>query len=174
MSYFGTCFNCDADKETCSRRQHIREGIKGLGITSLKFNCPERLPKFHTGQRVKFSWRYYEQISQYDHEEFTVEFYGTIMREMPGNRRFSIRVDQEHEDYDCSPRELLKNPEFTSVRPAEIEPLGEPDRAMCSLCRAYRGDPSDIERLCYSSGSCAPVGCLKADGVGLTQQAIGV
>lgn len=151
MTYFAPCFNCAADKATCERRAAMRKAIKGLGITSAKFNCPDRQAKFRRGQRVEFDWRYYDNESgEYGIPEgYTATFVGTIMREKPGNRRFSIRVDQDHEDYDLKPSGLLSNPEFTSVRPDDIRALDEPDRPMCSLCSAYK-DADDCKRLCFA------------------------
>lgn len=165
MVYLAPCFNCAADKATCERRATMREAIKGLGITSAKFNCPDRQAKFRRGQRVSFYWRYWEQTDNYgSSEEFYVTFRGTIMREMPGNRRFSIRVDQQHEDYDLKPSDVLKNAEFTSVRPDDIRALGEPDRPMCRLCSAY-DDAEDIAAKCYGHGDLSNVageGCFNA------------
>lgn len=142
MIYFAPCFNCAVEKATCERRVAMRRAIKGTGITSAKFNCPDRQAKFRRGQRVAFDWRYYDEYDGY-----IATFYGTIMREKPGNSRFSIRVDQDHEDYDLSPSDVLKSPEFTSVRHDDIRAIDEPDRPMCVNCGAYR-ELDDCRRLC--------------------------
>lgn len=163
MAYFASCLNCATDKATCERRQAMNKAIKGLGITSAKFNCPDRQSKFRPGQRVEFDWRYYEPVDDYGvADQCIVTFVGTIMREKPNNRRFSIRVDQHGEHYDFAPSEVLKNPEFTSVRPDDIRPLGEPDRPICPNCAAY-DDPADMERqVCWARGDDVPKGCHKA------------
>lgn len=150
MGYFATCLNCAADKSTCARLAEIRQAIKGMSITSVKFKCAERVSMFRRGQRVQFDWRYYDDDRS--GEGYTATFYGTIMREKPGNKRFSIRVDQDHEDYDLKPSDILKSPEFTSVRPADIQPIDEPDKPMCYLCSAYR-EEVDAERLCYAGAN---------------------
>ena len=108
-------------------------------------NCADRTPHFKRGQRVQFDWRYYDDVGS--GQGYTATFYGTIMREKPGNKRFSIRVDPDHEDYDLKPADILKSPEFTSVRPADIQSIDEPDRPMCQLCSAYQDD-ADAKRLC--------------------------
>ena len=161
MTYLQPCFNCQADKGSCLRRAEVLKGIKGLGISSAKFVCTERQSKFRPGQRVEFDWRYWEPIDDYGgSDEFHATFRGTIMREKPNNRRFSIRVDQEGEDYDLSPSEVFKNPDFTSVRPADIRAIDEPDRSICPNCAAY-DDPADMERLgCWAQGQVdVPKGC---------------
>lgn len=161
MTYLQPCFNCAADKAACSRRAQVLQGLRGLGITSAKFACSERQSKFRPGQRIEFDWRYWEPIDDYGgSEEFIVTFAGTIMREKPSNRRFSIRVDQEGEHYDFPPKDVLRNPEFTSVRPDDIRPLDEPGRSICPNCAAY-DDPADMERLgCWGIGQVnVPKGC---------------
>lgn len=149
MGYFATCLNCAADKSTCTRLAEIRKAIKGMSVTSVKFKCADRTPHFKRGQRVQFDWRYYDDDGS--GEGYIATFYGTIMREKPGNKRFSIRVDPNHEDYDLKPADILKSPEFTSVRPADIQRIDEPDRLMCALCSAYR-EETDIDRLCFTRG----------------------
>ncbi len=166
MTYFAPCFNCAADKATCERRATMRKAIKGTGITSAKFNCPDRQAKFRRGQRVEFDWRYYEPYADYGgsyggNEEFFATFVGTIMREKPGNKRFSVRVDQDHASYDVKPREVLNSPEFTSVRPADIRALDEPDRTMCEMCTAYVGDDADIAAKCERPPDYEWKGCVK-------------
>lgn len=147
MTYYATCLNCAVDTVTCERRATISNALKGQSITSVKFKCHDRLPMFHRGQRVEFYWRYYNEDGSGD--EYIATFVGTIMREKPGNKRFSVRVDPDNEIYDLTPAELLKNPEFISVRPDDIRALDEPDRPMCSLCAAYRDAP-DCDRLCLN------------------------
>lgn len=162
MAYFAPCFNCVVNKATCTRRAAMRKAIKGVGITSAKFPCPDRQSKFRPGQRVEFDWRYYEPIDDYGGAvEYHATFRGTVMREKPNNRRFSIRVDQEGEYYDLSPAEVFNNPEFTSVRPDDIRPLDEPDQSICPNCAAYE-NPADMERLgCWARGQVnVPKGCF--------------
>lgn len=151
MTYFAPCFNCAVDKATCERRAAMRKALKGTGITSAKFNCPDRQAKFRRGQRVEFDWRYYDnECGEYGIPGgYTATFVGTIMREKLGNRRFSIRVDQDGEAYDLKPADVLNNPEFISVRPDDIRALDEADKPMCVNCSAYR-EADDCARLCYS------------------------
>jgi hypothetical protein len=146
----------------------MRKAIKGTGITSAKFNCPDRQSKFRTGQRVQFMWRHYEACD-YDTYETKVFLRGTIMREKPNNRRFTIRVDQgfmgfepDAEPWDLKVSEVLRNPDFTSVRPDDIRPLDEPDYAICPNCAAY-DDPLDPMRAaCWANGPDVPKGCHSA------------
>lgn len=162
MTYFAPCFNCAADKANCERRATMRKALKGTGITSAKFNCPDRQAKFRRGQRVEFDWRYWEPTDGYgSSEEFFATFVGTIMREKPGNKRFSVRVDQNGEAYDLKPREVFNSPEFISVRPADMRALDEPDRAMCELCAAYVGDHADIAAKCERPPDYEWKGCMK-------------
>ena len=147
MAHFSTCLNCAADRSSCARLAEVRNAIRGVNITSIKFKCGDRQPMFRRGQRVSFYWRYYDEDGS--GEGCTTEFVGTVMREKPGNRRFSIRVDQDGEHYDLKPHDILKSAEFISVRPADMRALDEPDAPMCQLCSAYNDD-ADRQRLCFA------------------------
>lgn len=128
-----------------------------LGVTSVNFKCTDRVSRFRVGQRVEFDWRYFDEDGS--GQDYTATFVGTVMREKVGNKRFSIRVDQEGEFYDLTPAEILKNPEFTSVRPDDMRALDEPDKPMCPNCAAY-DDPDDIRRLCWGGGDNLAKGCI--------------
>lgn len=49
--YWRTCQNC-IHKGACTRQNKIRDAIAGLGITSLKFCCPERALPYQPGDPV--------------------------------------------------------------------------------------------------------------------------
>jgi len=155
MTYYKPCLNCAADKKLCERRNAIRRGMKGLGVSSVNFRCDDREPRFHRGQRVSFVWNHYENNEIYS-ERFLETFYGTIMHEKSGHRRFVIKVDQSSEYYDIEPKYVLKSPEFISVRPDDITPLDEPDRRLCPNCSA---EPEDVPRLCWND-AILPDGCF--------------
>lgn len=162
MTFYATCLNCAVDKATCGKRKAISSAIKGLGITSTKFRCADRVSRFRPGQRVEFDWRYYEADGS--GQRYTTTFDGTIMHEKAGNKRFAVKVDPDGEYYDLKPGDILKNPEFISVRPDDLRPLNEPDKPLCPLCAAFDGDVADLERLCWGSGdlsNVAGMGCLR-------------
>jgi hypothetical protein len=146
MTYYSTCLNCAADKAQCERRKSLSAALKGTGVTSLKFKCADRQSLFERGQRVEFDWTYYE-----DNEGYQPVFVGTVMGEKPNRKRFNIRVDQDHDDYDLKPADVLKSPEFVSVRPADMRQIEEPRRHMCALCSAYNNE-SDRAQICYQIG----------------------
>ena len=162
MTYYATCLNCAVDKTTCAKRKAISSAIKGLGITSAKFRCADRVSRFRPGQRVEFDWRYYDDDGS--GEGYTATFVGTVMHEQKGNKRFAVKVDPDHEIYDLKPADILKSPEFISVRPDDLRPLDEPDKPLCPLCAAYDDDTADSQRLCYGFGDLTNVrglGCLR-------------
>lgn len=160
MAYFSTCFNCAEDKDACSKRAEIRDGIRGLGITSVKFNCPDRKSRFQTGERVEFKWTAYcEQDAVYGLDgSHVVHFVGTVMHEKKGNKRFAIRVDPDQECDEFTASEVLKG-EFISVRPDDMKLIDEPARSICSLCAAY--DKEDANGRCfYEAGMFKHAECL--------------
>ena len=163
MTYFSTCLNCAVDKAACGKRKAVRSAIKGLGITSAKFRCEDRVARFRRGQRVQFIWRYYDDAGEGRRDGYETVFVGTVMHEKAGNKRFAVKVDPDHEIYDLKPGDILKNAEFTSVRPDDMVPADEPDRALCPLCSAD-DVANDAQRLCWGRGDLSNVawhGCLR-------------
>lgn len=158
MTYYQPCLNCAADKSACTTRAAMRKAIKGLHLTSIKFNCGDRVARFHTGQRVSFDWRYFDEDGS--GEGYTATFNGTIMHEKKGNKRFAIRVDQEGEFYDLLPKDILKSAEFVSVRPDDITLLEEPNKPLCRLCAAY-DDANDMREKCWTRGDSCERGCMR-------------
>ena len=162
MAYLQPCFNCATDKASCQRRKDILQSVKSMGVTSVKFACANRQSKFRPGQRVEFDWRHYQACDN-DYYETRIILRGTIIREKVGNKRFSIRVDQDfvgfaeqEEPWDLKVSEVLRDPEFTSARPAHIRPLDQPDKPMCNVCCAY-DEPDDIEKRCCGYGDLSNV-----------------
>lgn len=52
MTYYHTCRGCSLFGKPCARRDSIATSIKGLGLTSVKHRCAERVPMFRSGQSV--------------------------------------------------------------------------------------------------------------------------
>jgi hypothetical protein len=151
MAYYKPCFNCAADKAACARRQEVRDAIAGLNVTAINFRCDIRQPMFRPGQRVEFDWISYDDEAAFycgDGEE-TVTFFGTVMHEKAGNKRFAIRVDPDQECDSITPKDVFKTGgDFTSVRPADMRALGTPDRTICHVCAAYDDDEADKRSKC--------------------------
>lgn len=162
MPYYHKCKNCAVDTSTCPRRQSIKSAIKGLGLTSIKFQCPERKPLFRVGQRVEFDWTFYDG----DHRDLWGEsegdnlvFAGTVASENEGRGTFVVVVDQspvqsniDYPDGQYTPDEVFKNGGFAvRVKPASMRAIDQPDRIICADCLA-----SGVGDRCVKDEYCKP------------------
>lgn len=148
MTYYHKCKNCAVDVKSCERRKNIRQSIQGLGITSLKFKCEDRIPLFRVGQRVEFSWTYYDEDMR-DHygecEADDLVFKGTVVCELEEIGKFIVRVDQDpvqsniyYQDTVYTPKQVFRNGGFAvKVRPESMRELPEADRKICQDCFGY-------------------------------------
>lgn len=130
MTSYTTCTNCAADKHVCSRRAQVRAAIKGAGITSVKFQCGDRLARFQPGQRVGVCWPVYDDADEMPTQEM---WPATVMFE--AGSRFVIQVDDVESDHGTPAREYLNNQTlFAKVPPSRLTVLDEPARRICSWC----------------------------------------
>lgn len=142
MTYLAPCNGCRFQKSTCARRDQIKSGIKGLGITTLKFRCNERTPLYSTGQRIAFPWRVYGDADYYDQvDKVDLVFHGTIVGETDRGNRYIVLVDAGpcvagEEEIDAS--DAFRNPDLIiKVRRREIKPLSEPFLKICCDCAGF-------------------------------------
>ena len=138
----------------------MRSAISGLSVTSIKFKCEARQPRFTAGQRVRFGWTIYPDDE--DSEVYETTFDGTVIREKRGNLRFIVRVDQTGKYYDFEPKYVFKS-DVISVRPDHMAALNEPRILFCPECFKYTGE----EGRCHANPSSdyldnyIPKGCLE-------------
>ena len=160
MTHYATCFNCANDRYTCARHLAIREALRGNGVSSVKFKCPERRAFFSSGQRVAFDWKSFE-LDEYDTSVLNLTFAGTVIREK--GTKFVVQVDRSK---DISGEEIEASDVFKKndallikVRPADMRPLNEPAKAVCLTCYQVEGQ----EDRCYRSDGqvWVPKGCIK-------------
>lgn len=129
-----TCRNCAVDRTTCPRRAQVRAGIKGLGLTAIKFRCEQRRPLYHEGQRVSVTWLYYPPDCEWEREAFLETWPATVIGE--SNKGFLIVVDDVDSDGGLPARAYVKNDTlYCNVTSSKLKPLAEPDRAVCAYCR---------------------------------------
>lgn len=165
MAHYAPCFNCAVDKAACARRLALQKTLAGSHVTSIKFCCPDRKAHFTHGQRVAFDWKYWEGDGYDDENCIHLTFHGTVLQEK--GPKFVVQVDAGKdatgEGIDAS--EVFKRNDalITKVRPADMLPLPQPDRAVCLTCYQVEG----IEEIrCHrtnSSPTWKPKGCITPD-----------
>lgn len=161
MTHYATCFNCVNDRYTCPRHLAIRDALKGSGIYTVKFKCPERRAYFSTGQRVAFDWKSFESDG-YDESVLHLTFAGTVIREK--GTKFIVQVDRgkdiSGEEIEASDVFKTNDALLIKVRPADMRPLNEPAKSVCLTCYHVEGG----EDRCYRTGTdWIPKGCIDPD-----------
>ena len=154
--FYAPCHGCTIDKKTCSRRSQISQGIKGLGLTSIKFKCDDRKPKYNAGDRVLVRWCFVaEDIEDHygngDNLE-AVDFKATIICETKPNR-YHIRVDDGPDittGNNLSPDHLHGNG-HANVSASKLTKLDEPSIRVCPDCQFVEGKDSDSQK-CHGNG----------------------
>ena len=142
MAYFRTCKNCKFEKAQCDHREFMRGAIKGLGITSIKFNCAMRARMFEDGQRVLLKWRCYD-FDEYDEVERVVHFRATVVGESASRLRVILRVDPgaSVNDESTESEGTFKNENLIiKARHEDITPIDEPLRKFCKFCLEFDGE----------------------------------
>lgn len=161
MTAFPTCKNCTLEKLPCARREAVKAGIAGLGITSVKILCSARTPVYVPGQRVTVTWPVPDGDDEYG--AATLESWpATIIGEV--RSRFLIKVDDVRSDNDTPASGFMKNKSLYAKVPAlKLKPLDEPFQLVCRPCGRV-----GLGRLgtsgCQASGSSwVPQGCVAKD-----------
>ena len=138
MTAYNTCRNCAVDKATCERRTKVSAGIKGLGLTSIKFTCADRQPLYRPGQRVGVTWPYYDPDCGWEDRLSLETWPATVISET--GKGFLICVDDVPSDNELPAREYIKSQNlYCNVSAAKLASLDEPDHAICEHCESTPG-----------------------------------
>lgn len=134
MTHYRTCKHCLREKGDCSVRDGIRSKIKGIGLTSVKFKCNERVELFIPGQRVTVGFPVY-----YDGEGNLECWPATVINKT--DKGFLIRVDEVESDHETPFAEFFQTGPYCNVNPSRLDPLDEPSRLICLAC----GNPAKAD-----------------------------
>lgn len=138
MTYFRPCFNCATPRKECATAKRITAGLRGLGVTSIKFNCPDRKPKFTPGQRVSVSWLIHDGDT-YDESLWDLHTWPATVSCESGSK-FVVRVDDVDSDLDLPVREYVNSPNlYCKVSASKLAPLDEPPQPICKRCGEIGG-----------------------------------
>lgn len=159
MTSYQTCLGCGVDRNSCQIRASIRAGIKGLGLTSIKFNCGDRVSIFQPGERVFVKWNIpdYDDCDCYGHASWQENIWPATVVQETVDRKFVIKVDDVLSDEDMPAKEWIKNHNlFCKVRRSKLSKLNEPQRPICENCL----EPVDSDGICRSSLCLQIANCL--------------
>ena len=110
MAYLHTCKACVFKDAPCARRETVRAGLRGLGVTSAKFRCDTHAPMFVEGDALAFKWTVYGD-DPYDEGDKSYEttFTGAVLCQVAKSARFVVRVDHATNADGFDPREVFHN-----------------------------------------------------------------
>lgn len=138
MTYFRPCFNCAIPRKECDTAKRMTAGLRGLGVTSVKFNCPDRKPKFAPGQRVSVTWTVFPPDYEFG-DDYADEAWPATVSCESGNK-FVIRVDDVPSDFETPAREYIKSANlYCKVSASKLKPLDEPAQPICKRCGEIGG-----------------------------------
>ncbi len=138
MTYLRPCFNCATPRKECENARRIIVGLRGLGVTSVKFNCPDRKPKFEPGQRVSVKWTVFPPEYEFG-DDYADETWPATVSCESGNK-FVIRVDDVPSDFGTPAREYVKSHTlYCKVSASKLTPLDEPPEDICTRCGEIGG-----------------------------------
>lgn len=152
MTQFRKCTNCVLEKQPCERRETVRKGIAGLGVTSVKMRCADRRPIYSVGQRVNVCWKVQEPDGEGGYTEET--WPATVIRE--SGCRFIVKVDDVMSDYESLASEVFNNKSlYIKARVGQLSPINEPHQIVCGECGRVGTGPTGSDG-CYAYVSTSP------------------
>ena len=136
MTYYHACVGCAHDKATCDAFAAFKEKIKGLGLTSVKWRCPERVDRFHVGQPV---WALTTVIYGDGYNDENVcrnEWPGHIIRLLGPSALVYIKPGVQAKDYDDeAPFEPKSGGNgFCKIPLSRLKTRGGEDETICKQC----------------------------------------
>lgn len=156
MAAYVTCFGCSVDKNSCPKRQEIKEAIFSMSITSVKFKCAVRVPHFMTGERVEVSLPVYGS-SMYDDDTCDIADYnGTIIRERSKPGSFKVKLDDGMSicgDYGPMPDASRSKTGYVAVIAKYIKRIDQKSQSVCPVCESVGGGHQD-GYICHHMAAC--------------------
>tara|TARA_R100000687_G_scaffold31512_1_gene26143 strand:- start:241 stop:753 length:513 start_codon:yes stop_codon:yes gene_type:complete len=146
VTHYRTCNGCILEGKKCERREALRDSIKGLGVTSIKFNCAARSPLYHTGQRVSFQWWALGEPDHYGEcDSYELRFLGTVISETANGNAYVVKVDAgeslESDEDPLLAEDVFRNKDLIiKVKRRKMRPTGEPSVVACAVCAGIGPD----------------------------------
>lgn len=84
MTTYLTCRGCISDKTKCEHRDAMRDRLKGLSVTSLKWKCAARAPRFVPGDPVWADTWNGETAD--NHGQWSMDYFPAVVIRMLGSK----------------------------------------------------------------------------------------
>lgn len=168
---YRTCTGCTLQGQPCAARDLVKAQVRGLHVTSIRWKCEERKPRFAPGDAVWVKTSAGgDQVSRYgDHEMIIAEFPGHVIEQVGSKLRVFVQPgakssEEEDVEFITTGRGFCKIP-FGRIR----ERTGE-WQPMCATCEmpAHLGHdqgcdhPASKLQMCGERTGCAT--CIRPKG----------
>lgn len=131
MTAYLTCRGCASAKVKCEHRDAMRDRLKGLSVTSLKWKCAARVPRFVPGDPIWATTWDGESADGYD--QWSMEdFPAVVIRMLGANALVYIKpgVDGRDSDYKFQ----TANNGFCKITLSRLTPRDAPRDPVCEHC----------------------------------------
>lgn len=134
MTSYLTCQGCISAKTKCEYRDAMRDRLKGLSVTSVKWKCAARAPLFAPGDPV---WALTWAGEEYFEGERSIDNFPAVVIKMIGSKALVyIKPDVESCDleYTFQPASKLSNG-FCKITLSRLTPREAPRESLCEHCQ---------------------------------------
>ena len=130
VTAFRTCTGCILQGQPCEARATLREKLKGLGITSVKWRCTHRTPKYQIGDPVWAS-----TIADTTDADIRDDFPGLVI-ENAGNMHLILIEPGVRGQDDAEFIPSGNGSGFCKIPLSRLRPRNDADREkICSSCK---------------------------------------
>lgn len=132
MTAYRTCSGCMSQGKPCATKETMRASIKGLGITSVKWKCADRVSRFKIGDAV---WaNTYSSYGNREDDGAAMALFPAIVTDVIGSRAIvyiNNGVLSECEDYEFE----AKGNGFCGIPFGRLQPRNAAPQSICKECR---------------------------------------
>lgn len=132
MTAYRTCFGCLHQGKPCAARDAMRANLRGLGVTSIKWKCADRVSRFKCGDAVwaetysSYGNADFERAERSDFPAFVTDVTGSKVVVYIHNGSLSQCEEYEFE---------ANNNGFCKIPMGRIRPRDAAAQAICKHCR---------------------------------------
>lgn len=133
MTVYRTCYGCCLRGKPCDRRDTVAKAIKGLAVSSLKFQCFSRTPVYAVGTPVWLK-TVYDMDGDSDENGIPVDYYpGHVVQDLGSRALVFVKPGSLGRD-DGDLAFVSKNNGFCRVSLKKLSRREGPVEAVCPDC----------------------------------------
>jgi hypothetical protein len=135
MTAYLTCRGCAHAKTKCEHRDAMRDRLKGLSVTSVKWKCGARAPLFVPGDPV-WAETWDGEAADGEGQWYMDDFPAVVIKMIGPNALVYIKPDVESRDlkYIFQPGNKLSNG-FCKITLSRLKPRDAPRDPTCERCK---------------------------------------